>query len=537
MLTRALWLLLAAAGIACLTSARRGIRPAGAAALAVVAVWSLDEAISLGKTQPWSAGRLVSLAACLALVLLTGLIAREIWPDRPRRAVGAAAFVAAYPVVYRMGILFHPEMLLASLCALATYLFLRAARLGWPGRLGWAVGAVCGAAALTRQTALVVIVCVAAAGILAGGRAARGFLLRAAARDRAPRRAVVGVCRPYLGQSAAVEPRAAREPDARPPAAVVLRLVPAADARHPPLPAGLRQSAAAEAPRRALERLVRRLPSGLVVAVPARPSRMPRRRACSASSADVLGIAGLAAIGIPAAVRAFRRRRASPRDLGLGFLTLLAVVGFAAFLVMLIRFPQREGDPIKSSYLLFTAPAWAILSTAAWSALARRKAAAHAVLGGVAVLYVISYATELGTILSRPSGLLPSGGAAGTVELQTTIQGSAPTIYEGGDVTFAIFVANNGNQTATDTVLRVEIPSGLNLLGAPYHERGPGCTGTTSLTCRLDFLPGGETTPIRFEVQASAPGDHELTASVTSSASDIRPENNDASFTVSVPSP
>ena len=204
---------------------------------------------------------------------------------------------------------------------------------------------------------------------------------------------------------------------------------------------------------------------------------------------------------------------------------------------MLIRFPQREGDPIKSSYLLFTAPAWAIFSTAAWSALARRRAAAQAVLAGVAVLYVISYATELGTILSRPSGLLPSGGAAGTVELQTTIQGSAPTIYEGGDVTFAIFVANNGNQTATDTVLRVEIPRGLNLLGAPYHERGPGCTGTTSLICRLDFLPGGETTPIRFEVQASAPGDHELTASVTSSTSDIRPENNDASFTVSVPGP
>ena len=162
-----------------------------------------------------------------------------------------------------------------------------------------------------------------------------------------------------------------------------------------------------------------------------------------------------------------------PRDLGLGFLTLLAVVGFAAFLVMLIRFPQREGDPIKSSYLLFTAPAWAIFSTAAWSALARRKAAAQAVLAGVAVLYVISYATELGTILSRPSGLLPSGGAAGTVELQTTIQGSAPTIYEGGDVTFAIFVANNGNQTATDTVLRVEIPSGLNLLGAPYPRARP----------------------------------------------------------------
>ena len=535
-LTRALWLLLAAGGIACLTSARRWLRVAGAAALALVAVWSVDEAISLGKTQPWSAGRLVSLAACLALVLLTGLIARETWPDRPRRAVGAAAFVAAYPVVYRMGILFHPEMLLAALCALATYLFLRAARLGWPGRLGWAVGAACGAAALTRQTALVVIVCVAAAGILAGGRAARGFLLRAAV-------LTVLLAGPWWGYAthtwgnplqSNLEPRASLMLDHQPPSFYVsfpLRTL----VIHPYRP---------DFDNQLLPKLHAELWSDWFGAFHpgwSSPSRLDRVNASSQSVlgfvADALALAGLAAIGIPAAVRAFRRRCPTPRDLGLGFLSLLAVVGFTAFLVMLIRFPQREGDPIKSSYLLFTAPAWAIFSTAAWSALARRRAAAQAVLAGVAVLYVISYATELGTILSRPSGLLPSGGAAGTVELQTTIQGSAPTIYEGGDVTFAIFVANNGNQTATDTVLRVEIPRGLNLLGAPYHERGPGCTGTTSLICRLDFLPGGETTPIRFEVQASAPGDHELTASVTSSTSDIRPENNDASFTVSVPGP
>ena len=199
-LTRALWLLLAAGGIACLTSARRGSGWPGPPRSRSSPSGALDEAISLGKTQPWSAGRLVSLAACLALVLLTGLIAREAWPDRPRRAVGAAAFVAAYPVVYRMGILFHPEMLFALLCALATLVFLRAARPA--GRAGSAGRSArrCGAAALTRQTAVVVIVCVAAAGILAGRPARRaGFLLRAAVVDRAPRRAVVGVCRPYPG--------------------------------------------------------------------------------------------------------------------------------------------------------------------------------------------------------------------------------------------------------------------------------------------------------------------------------------------------
>ncbi len=178
--TRALWLLLVAGGALALVARRRGVRIAGVAALALGAAWALDEAISLAKSEPWSAGRLIALGSGLGLVLATGLIAREIWPAHAGRAVAAGAFAAAYPVVYRMSILFHPEAPFALLCALAVLVLLRASSRSWPSRLGYVLGLACGAAALTRQPAVLVIVTLGAAALWIGRREATGFVLRAA---------------------------------------------------------------------------------------------------------------------------------------------------------------------------------------------------------------------------------------------------------------------------------------------------------------------------------------------------------------------
>ena len=140
--TRAVWLLLIALGIAAMTSPRRRIRIAGVAALGLSVLWGLDETISLAKSELWSGGRLIALACGIGLILVTGLIARELWPESTGRAVAAAAFAAAYPVVFRMSILFHPEAQFAFLCALAIFVVIRASRSGWPTRLGWALGAL-----------------------------------------------------------------------------------------------------------------------------------------------------------------------------------------------------------------------------------------------------------------------------------------------------------------------------------------------------------------------------------------------------------
>src|SRR4051812_19559453 len=135
--TRAVWLLLAAAGAVALTRPGRGARRAGAAALAVAVVWGLDEAVSLAYSQPWAAGQLMALACGIGLLVTTGAIAREVWPGSPARWVASGAFAAAYPVVYRMSILFHPEMPFALLCSLGILVVLRAGRRGWPAHLGW----------------------------------------------------------------------------------------------------------------------------------------------------------------------------------------------------------------------------------------------------------------------------------------------------------------------------------------------------------------------------------------------------------------
>src|SRR5207237_1537750 len=97
---------LVVAGAACLTAARAGVRWAGVISLAAAAAWGVDEALALARTQAWSAGRLLSFAAALGLAGVTALIARELWPQRPRRALAAAAIVLAYPVTYRYGVLF-----------------------------------------------------------------------------------------------------------------------------------------------------------------------------------------------------------------------------------------------------------------------------------------------------------------------------------------------------------------------------------------------------------------------------------------------
>ena len=97
-LTRLVWLLLVVGSAACLTRTARRARRAGFAGLALALLWGLDEAVALGKTEAWSSGQLVAFAAAAGLVAASALIAREVWPGHPGRAVATAAFVAAYPV-------------------------------------------------------------------------------------------------------------------------------------------------------------------------------------------------------------------------------------------------------------------------------------------------------------------------------------------------------------------------------------------------------------------------------------------------------
>jgi uncharacterized repeat protein (TIGR01451 family) len=528
--TRILWLVLVAAGAVALTSSRRSLRLAGAGGLALGLLWGLDETVSLAKTEPWAAGRLVALACGAGLILVTGLIAREVWPGHRWRWLAAGAFAAAYPVVYRMSILFHPEMPFALLCGLATLVLLRASRLGWPHLLGWWLGAALAAAALTRQPAVLVIGCLGAAALWLGGRRAAGFLARAAV-------VVVLVAGPWWGYAAHrwgnplqsnLEPRASLMLDRQPASFYVsfpLRTV----VVHPYRP---------DFSNELLPKLHAELWSdwfGYLHGGWGSPTRLDRVTASTQSVlgfvGDALAIGGLAAVALPAGVRLLRRRARPPSDAGLAVLALLALGAFAAFVVMLIRFPQQYGDPIKSSYLLFTAPCWAVFSVAAWAWLRERSRRLHVALAAVAVLYVASYGAALGAGLSHESGR-QLGGAAGFVDLTTAFQQNSPDPGVGGTIDFLAGVTNNGDQTATGLVLTVRLPDGMRLVGPPFYERGRGCTGTRTITCDLDFLPAGGSTLIRYSVQVTTSGRQTMTAVATSAEPDARPGDNAAGYSV-----
>jgi uncharacterized repeat protein (TIGR01451 family) len=528
-LTRALWLALVVGGAVALASAGHRRRLAGAAALIAGALWGLDEVVSLAKTEPWSAGQLVALACGAGLVLVSGLIGREVWPDRPARALATGALVAVYPVVYRMSVLFHPEMLFALLCSLAVLVFLRSARRAWPARLGWLLGAALGAAALTRQPAVVAIGVLGAAGLFLGRRQAAGFLGRAAV-------VIVLVAGPWWGYAyhrwhnplqSNLEPRASLMLP-RQPLSFYVSFPARSLVVHPFRPDFSNQL---------LPQLHAELWSDWFGVVHGQRSTWGLERATASSQSvlglvfDVLALGGLAALAIPAALRVLRRRSRAPGDVGLGLLGTLAVAAFAAFVVMLVRFPQQYGDPIKSSYLLFTAPCWAVFTVAAWTALRRRRRLGAA-LAAIAVAYVASYGADLAGAFLRATGPGYVGGASGFVDLAAGIQQNSPSPAVGGTIDFAAGVQNLGNQTATSLVLTVRLPHGMRLIGPPYYERGAGCTGSSPIVCDLDFLAGGSSTLIRFSVQVTEPGAQTMSATASSAENDVHSGDNTATYTV-----
>jgi hypothetical protein len=103
---------------------------------------------------------------------------------------------------------------------------------------------------------------------------------------------------------------------------------------------------------------------------------------------DLLALGGLVAIGIPAVVLAWRRRREEPVA---ATLAIVVVLSFVAYVATLVRFPQASGDPIKSSYLLFLAPAFALFGVAAGRRLWERGAAWRVALAAWSGLYCVSF--------------------------------------------------------------------------------------------------------------------------------------------------
>jgi uncharacterized repeat protein (TIGR01451 family) len=157
----------------------------------------------------------------------------------------------------------------------------------------------------------------------------------------------------------------------------------------------------------------------------------------------------------------------------------------------------------------------------------RWSRAAVAAVG--ATVYAIAAAATC-AIAAYPYGQRTLGVAL-YVDLRTSIQASSALVRAGDPVSFVVTAWNPGELNVTSVVLTIRLDHGMQLLGPPAFERGPGCKGTSTLSCNLSFLEGGMSTTIRFGVRITEPHDQTVRTLITSEH--VAALNN-ASYTVRV---
>ena len=393
-LRRGIWLLLASSALFALTLAprRSRARTGGIVAAAVSGLWAAATVMSFVHQEPWAAKVLLTLLLTGGVVVVAALLAREAWPDRVYAPALAAAATALLPAVYRIGLVFHPDPLFALLSAGAVLLVLRARDAGWPLERGIAVGAALGCAALVRQSAPVVIVAVAAIVLLLGRRPALRFAIVALV-------ATLVVAVPWWGYQTSRFGNPIESNLNRP--GYMLERQPLSFFVAFPFPAIVTHPYRESFRNELLPKFHAELWSDWFGADHdwVTPSRVDRVLASSQSvlgfGGDALVLGGLIGFGFPALRRAIRAPDAGRDDAALAALTTLFALGWAGYVVTLIRFPQAEGDPIQAHYLLFLAPAAALFAVCAGRWAWRRSQPWRLLVAAWLLLYLISYGAVL----------------------------------------------------------------------------------------------------------------------------------------------
>jgi hypothetical protein len=391
---RLLWLALVLGG-GLLVAGRRRLEPrwligVGLWLAALAWAWAYVDAAT--DNEAWLPIVLLDYVSAVALVPIAALLAHEVWPERRWAPALGALAATLLPPVLAAGLYFHPDPPFAAIAAGAALLVVRALRTGPSVWRGIGAGLAFSAAALTRQSGALVAI-----------------LLLGSALVVARRRAV-----PYVVAAAAV---------------LVLAVGPwwihQYHVYDDPLRANLNR------PGYMIDRQPRSFYISLpleLVTHPYHPSfqyaLLPRFHAylwsdwggnyhdwddpkpharTLASIQSVLGLGGdalvlvgLAAFGVPAFLRSLRRR-GDPRDGVYTVLTAFFVLTWAAYVIELIRFPQKGGDPIKAHYLLFLAPAAIVFAIASGSWLVSRGGWRRALLFGWLALYATSWALTVAT--------------------------------------------------------------------------------------------------------------------------------------------
>ncbi len=160
-------------------------------------------------------------------------------------------------------------------------------------------------------------------------------------------------------------------------------------------------------------------------------------------------------------------------------------------------------------------------------------------LDGAGNLGTASLPVDVSTSASPPpaGGGGGGGGGGAPAALSLSLDVARASLVPGQDVEARVVVKNApGVQTAIDTRVVITLPDGVTLLGVPFYERGSGCSGMTTLTCLLDFLPAGTETPVRFWIDVGLAGERSIRVDVSAQNDAARTDSTaTATLVVGVP--
>ncbi len=171
--------------------------------------------------------------------------------------------------------------------------------------------------------------------------------------------------------------------------------------------------------------------------------------------------------------------------IGLGKLGSAAVMALAAAAALAVGFRALPAPPIRVPV--------------------RSRSAA------IAVSLALVFAADASAFAGYPYGGKPPepGGAPLFASISASVGGrpvpSSNTFAPGDEVDFAVTLSDPTPVPAPGAALWIQLAPGMQLLGRPFFERGPGCTGTSLLSCNLDYLSAQMSTLVRLGVRI-APG-------------------------------
>lgn len=133
----------------------------------------------------------------------------------------------------------------------------------------------------------------------------------------------------------------------------------------------------------------------------------------------------------------------------------------------------------------------------------------------------------------------PSGGGGGgsgiPPDVVASISASPANPGVGSTLTYTVQASIlTGN--ATDVVATINLPSQVTFASATVN-RGSGCTGTTTLTCDLNYLNGTLVATVQIVTQVNQTGTLVATASMTTTPGDSNTANNTATSTITISPP